>query len=320
MPLSGPITKTICLFLGILSVHAEPEVTVHTGMGGASAAVFLGTNLVVVANDEDNVLRTYRTDQAGAPVGRYDVSPWLNLHGQNREADLEGAARVGNRIYWIGSHGRNKDGKPRPNRHRFFATEVSDTDVSPSLRFTGSACSTLIEQMAATPGYESLGLLAATSIPPNEPGGLNIEALAAGADSSLLIGFRGPVPDGRALIAPLLNPAEVIDGKPARFGPPIRLDLDARGLRDMTWTGSDWLLIAGATGGDDSKPKLFRWSGGQSAPVHITKTGIKNFNPEAAAMPPGQNTDRLFVCSDDGKRGKKGANPTFRSFWIDAGR
>lgn len=311
---------SVCILTSAIVAMADPAVTVHTGMGGASAAVFVGTNLVVVANDEDNVLRTYRADDPGPPAAQFDASPWLHLSGQNREADLEGAARIGDRIYWIGSHGRNKDGKPRPNRSRFFATDISGVNGVPSLRFAGTACTTLIDQLTAAPGYADLQLGAAAALPAKESGGLNIEALSAGPDGSLFIGFRGPIPGGKALVATLLNPAEVVDGKPARFAPPLLLDLDARGLRDMTWTGSDWLLVAGATGGDDSKPKLFRWTGGTSAPVHITKTGIKNFNPEAAAVPPGPATDRLFVCSDDGKRLKKNVTPSFRSFWVDAGR
>ena len=33
------------------------------------------------------------------------------------EADIEGATRVQDRVYWITSHGANNDGEVRPSRH-----------------------------------------------------------------------------------------------------------------------------------------------------------------------------------------------------------
>ena len=41
------------------------------------------------------------------------------------EADFEDAARIGNRIYVIESHGRNKDGKLDRARYRFFGMDVA---------------------------------------------------------------------------------------------------------------------------------------------------------------------------------------------------
>jgi hypothetical protein len=40
--------------------------------------------------------------------------------------------------YWISSHGRNKNGKLREERHRFFATAVDTRTVPPSRRPIGS--------------------------------------------------------------------------------------------------------------------------------------------------------------------------------------
>ena len=83
------------------------EPVFYTGTCDASAGVALSTNLFAVASDEDSVIRVYHTDQAGAPVARFDFTRWLELDPKNPETDLEGGARVGNRCYWISSHGRN---------------------------------------------------------------------------------------------------------------------------------------------------------------------------------------------------------------------
>ena len=62
-------------------------------------------------------------------------------------------------------------------------------------------------------------------------GGFNIEGLASTPEGALLIGLRNPLRHGRALLVPLLNPDEVIEGGRARFGAPVELDLQQRGIR-----------------------------------------------------------------------------------------
>ena len=288
----------------------------HSGMSGASAAIFLDAGRVVVASDEDNRLRVYDPSASQPAITAWDASPWLHLSGRNPECDLEGAARVGNRIYWVGSHGRNKDGKHRSNRHRFFATEVTETPQGPRLRSVGTPCSTLVSAMLTNTALASLHLDTAATLPPDFKGGLSIEALAARPDGSLWIGFRGPLAKGKALLVPLLNPDAVLEGQAPRFGTPTRLDLGGRGLRDMAWTGSDWILVAGATGGDQKGTRLYRWNGGGSPPIALDLPALKNVHIEAVAVPPEQPVHRLFLCSDDSNRSSIGT-PSFRSFWIN---
>lgn len=302
---------------GTLSAKDSPPTSNrHPGMSGASAAIFLDSRRIVVASDEDNRLRLYDPTASRPAISTWDASPWLRLGRGNPECDLEGAARVGSRIYWIGSHGRNKDGKFRPNRHRFFATEVDETPEGPRLRSVGSPSSGLVSAMLADPGLASLSLAGASSLPPDARGGLSVEALAARPDGSLWIGFRGPLSKGRAVLVPLLNPDQVLDGRSPRFGPATLLDLDGRGLRDMAWTGSEWILVAGATGGDQKSTRLFRWSGEGANPVALDLPGLKNHHIEAVAVPPERPVRRLLLCSDDSHRDARG-EPSFRSYWID---
>jgi hypothetical protein len=91
--------------------------------------------------------------------------------------------------------------------------------------------------------------------------------LAATLEGDPLIGFRNPVPGSKALIARLKNPKGVTEGKPARFGPPIRLDLVGLGIRSLEW--SDELrnyLIVGGPAGEGGGLRLFRWSGDPTEP------------------------------------------------------
>src|SRR5262249_44507028 len=120
----------IVLLLGtLLSACAAEKLQLvrpaeYSGMRDASAAVAVSSNLFIVADDEKNTLRLYSADKPGPPLKEFDVNAFLEVTSKSPEADLEGAALVGNRAFWIGSHGRNKKGKERSNRCRLFATDI----------------------------------------------------------------------------------------------------------------------------------------------------------------------------------------------------
>lgn len=304
--------------VGFLLPHpgraAPREVSSHRGMANASAVAFLGNDLFCAASDEDNTLRTYRIDQDGEAIAAVDVSRSLLLRGKSLETDIEGAARVGDRIYWIGSHSRNKDGKLRPNRQRLFATRIVTNAAEITLVPLGHPCGSLLDAIARESSLTPFDLARASGLPP-EDGGLNIEGLAAGPNGELWIGLRSPNPGDKALLIPLINPADAIELKSLRFGAPKLLDLDGLGIRDITWTGRDWFIIAGkASGGGTAR--LYRWGGGDSLPERIEKPGFKKFNPEALVAIGAADAPRLLVLSDDGNRGKSLVKQ-FRSFWVD---
>lgn len=116
-----PALAGIAAVLAMSAGGSSAATTTYRGMCDASAAVGLPGDRFVVANDEDNVLRIYKR---GVP----DVQATVLLSdflASTEEVDIEGAARIGDRIYWITSHGQNKNGKDRPSRLRLFATQIS---------------------------------------------------------------------------------------------------------------------------------------------------------------------------------------------------
>jgi len=296
----------------------------YKGMADASGGVAVGSDLFVVADDEQNILRVYRRDAGGSPVKEFDVNAFLEVEGDSPEADLEGCARLGQRIYWIGSHGRNKNGKPRPNRCRFFATELTGTNSEVALTPVGRPCKRLLSDLLAEPRYARFELAKAAERAPKTEGALNIEGLSATPEGHLLIGFRNPVPGGKALVAPLLNPAEVIEGEPARFGEPILLDLGGIGIRDIAYYEQSYVIIAGSWHGGGPF-QLYRWSGGQAAPQPIKVDHLNEYNPEGIIIYPDEGLQKFQIVSDDGKlevdgvpgkQVKDSAKKSFRSFWI----
>ena len=299
---------------------AAAEITTYHGTSDASAAVFITEDSFVVADDENNALRIYRTDNPGQPLFSYDMSSFLAVAPDHPETDIEAAARVGDRIYWITSHGRNKNGKLRPNRYRFFATTLVRTSKTVTIVPAGRPCRDLLRQMLRTPWARTMGLDDATRL--NEPGlkkkereilapkrlGLNIEALAAVPDANTLyIGFRNPRPFGsvakrrHALVVPLTNaPAVIEKGAPAAFGEPILWDLAGLGLRSMEYSPrhSAFFLIAGPHDGAGDCV-LYRWSGDRQDPPKLVREIVApDFTPEV--LMPMRNSDKLLILSDDG--------------------
>src|SRR5690606_34273273 len=108
------------------NAQSPSDIVTFTGMCDASAATAIDDKHFVIGDDEDNNLRVYSL-AGGAPIYQKEISEFLGTMGKKgpKEADMEGAAKLGSSIFWITSHGRNKKGKERAERQRLFATEVS---------------------------------------------------------------------------------------------------------------------------------------------------------------------------------------------------
>ncbi len=303
----------------------------YTGRCDGSAAAALDEQTFVVASDEatlkqdatpqKNLLGIYRIDPGGAPRQTVDLTAALAPEPNNPaqhdpehvEADIEGAARIGDRIYWITSHGHNAKGKRRVDRYRFFATDVSGSGANSSLRLAGTSAAfpaymNLLKDMSGDPqlaGFKLAELEAGNKAP--EDGGINIEGLSATRDNKLLLAFRSPLTQGKALLVLLENANDLIAGKAAqaKFGVPVQLDLGGLGVRDIAyWKSKDVYIIIAGPAGSDGTFRLYQWSGNpaQSPVVIKDKTGneinLSGLNPEALVALP--NSNRLLLLSDDG--------------------
>lgn len=271
------------------------------GTCDASAVVALADGQFLVADDEDNTLRIYSWSQGGMPLQAFDLSDFLRVDRRSPEVDLEGAAVLGDRVFWISSHARNKKGRERESRHRFFATTLPRPEGTPRLQPVGQPYTRLLADLLHEPRLQPFNLAAAARLAPKQPGGLNIEGLCATPEGHLLIGFRNPIPDGKALVVPLLNPTELIEGRAARLGSPQLLDLGGLGIRDMTGAEDRYYLIAGAYDGH-GRSRLYEWRDGWPSPRLMPGIEFAGLNPEAIACVTVQGARRLLVVSDDGAR------------------
>jgi len=297
---------------------------VYTGAVDGSAAVALDVEHFVAASDEDSVLRVYGRDRGGPPLQSIDLTQFLDVPAASPETDIEAAARIGDRAYWISSHGRNSRGQEKEGRHRFFATDIVTSERGVTLRPAGKPYQDLLRDLIAAPSLEPFRLAEAAARPPKSAGGLNIEGLCATGDRHLLIGFRNPVPQGRALLVPLLNADAVIQGQRAQFGPPLRLDLGGLGIRDIAFWEGEYLIVAGPSDGK-GQSRLYRWAGNDQGPKLLRHVSLKGLNPEAVIVYRDRGLQQVQLLSDDSKKvqnddaGKSEAvlgQKQFRSIWV----
>lgn len=314
--------------------------------GESSAAVGMDANYMFIVDNEHEKLRLFACYPASTcpdPEYTFDVRPNLNLTSTNPEDDLESAFMTNvsgtNRIYWLGSHSNSKNsGAIRPNRFRFFATQVGGNGTgSPpyTLTYVGRYDHLRTDLCAWDAGNlhglgaNYFGLSASTNsgVTSEDLSGFNIEGLCLAPDgASAYLGFRTPLVNGsgattasgqrtNALIIPLLNCADLVTNNPvtgpgkAKFGTPFTLNLGRRGVRsiDSSYPGH-YLITAGPPGNASSPPvapgnfRLYTWTGNPGqAPIERLTDITGDYDPEGAVLPATPITSSTVIqfVSDD---------------------
>lgn len=297
---------------------------VYQGASDASAAVALDEFTFALADDEDNRLRVFRADSPGQPVSWLDLGDFLKPEPADLEADIEGAAMLGSRIYWLTSHDTNKRGELEPGRDYFFATDVSKEGHTWKLTPAGTPSRVLINSLLESPAFRELNRATGTKAHQATEGKkkkkeqeatgpavgpVSLEGLCASPDGRrLFMGFRQPrllgQEDriGRALVIPLENPREIVDQQAAPvFGDPQALDLGGLVIRSMEYSPAhDAIFIIAGPEKKGFTFILYRWDGLPSSPPIAVGPVVRaedQVTPEALVPFP---SGKLFVICDDG--------------------
>lgn len=216
--------------------------------------------------------------------------------------DLEGLALDNTGfVYAVTSHSRVEDGDTKAAREKLVRFRVEGQKVVQPRVANGlkRALKDTHPVLAAAAKVRDV----------KDAGGLNIEAIEFSADQNrLLVGFRSPLREGRALIASIENPHAVFDADEApRVAAHLEeLDLGGHGIRGMSYVPSldGFLVIGGPVSGADTQFDLWHWSGKRGAPAHrVTVPGLQGMEHAEGICPAViGGVERIIVVSDDGNR------------------
>lgn len=220
--------------------------------------------------------------------------------------DLEGlAADRSGFIYAITSHSRDDEGDVKKSREKLVRFRIDgDRVVRPKV---------VDGLKAALIARHAVLAEAAQVRDVKTGGGLNVEGLEVSPEQQLLIGFRSPLHNGRALIARVENLAAVFDSDEAPAIAPVldELDLGGHGIRGLSYVPAigAFLIVGGPASREDAAFDLWCWNGQPDASARrVTIPGLSGL-AKAEGVSPARidGVERIIVVSDDGNRAAKRA-------------
>jgi hypothetical protein len=218
--------------------------------------------------------------------------------------DLEGLALdQAGFVYGITSHSRDDDGDEKKSRERLVRFRVEGERVEEAKVVEGL-------KQALTARHAVLAT-AARIRDVKGHGGLNIEALEITPDQQrLLIGFRSPLQEGRALVATIENPSAMFESaETPRIAPSlVELDLGGQGIRGMAFVPAmgAYLIVGGPPSREQARFDLWSWSGEAGAPARpVSIPGLSSLEKAEGVSPAVVGgVERVVIVSDDGNRDK----------------
>jgi hypothetical protein len=275
-----------------------------TGIYEPSAIQQLPDGRFLVVEDEKQHPFSLVTINADGRIGSAPLNPEPLEAGDSfgKLDDLEGIAldRAGY-LYAITSHSRDGDGDEKKSRDKLVRFRIEGGRVV-APRVTGGLKPVL---MAAHPVLAAAAGIRDVKV----GGGLNIEALEISPDQQrLLIGFRSPLIDNRAIIAYVYNPSAVFEaGESPRISAVLeKLDLDGNGIRGMSYLPAldGYLIISGPIARETEQFRLWFWNGRRGDPAHhVTVPGLPGFeHAEGVSAAVIDGRQRVSIVSDDGNR------------------
>ena len=204
-------------------------------------------------------------------------------------------------LYAMTSHSRDSEGDEKPSREKLVRFRIDGQRVVAPQVVKGLKPALLKAHPVLAAAAAILDVKAG--------GGFNIESLEMSLDQQrLLIGFRSPLLDGRAILASVDNPAEMFDADaPPRVAALLMtLDLGGEGIRAMAHIPAlgGYLISSGPVGRAPLPFKLWFWCGHPDAAARrVAVPGLAGFERAegiSSALIGGR--PGIIVVSDDGNR------------------
>ncbi|WP_205789162.1 RCC1 domain-containing protein, partial [Microbacterium sp. CPCC 204701] len=248
---------------------ASPTALYYYGDSDASAAIDAGDGYILVADDDDQIIKLYKAGQTAYPVREFA----LNVQG-TAVRQIESAVRRGNTIYWVGAHYSFQSS----NRVIFTTTVTgSGADTQLELSKIYGPGSSFFPSIKAWDANNVHGLGANALMLANEGWAIAGTEFAPDQSATAYLGLERAVTvagASRAVIVPVTNFEQIVnesvdpDFVTPVFGAPILLDLGGRGIQDIRKNANDQYVILAGIPGSRNDDALYTWNGDpQSAPA-----------------------------------------------------
>ncbi len=275
-----------------------------TGIYEPSAIQQLADGRFLVLEDEKQHPFSLVTISPAGSVSSTPLSPGSQAAGDAlwKLDDLEAVAldRSGY-IYAMTSHSRDGDGDEKKSRDKLVRFRIEGDRVVTPMLIRGLKSALMETHPVLAHAAEIRDV--------KNGGGLNIEALEISPDQQrLLIGFRGPLLDNRAIIACIENLSAIFEAdEPPQVSPTLTtLDLRGDGIRGMSYLPSldGYLVISGPVVREQVQFQLWFWNGRRGAPARrVTVPGLHGFEHAEGVSPAViDGRQRIIIVSDDGNR------------------
>ncbi|MBX4967819.1 DUF3616 domain-containing protein [Rhizobium binae] len=216
-----------------------------------------------------------------------------------KETDAEGVSFSDGFFYIVGSHGRNKEGEKQDSRYfayRIPASALSggelgdENEVSPTVE-RSDRLADLLDQSDA---FKQANALAP------EKDGTNIEGLAVTGEK-VFVGFRGPLPGGKAVIGETTVDYLFDGGVGGIELHPVDLG-KGQAIRDLAPYRDGLLILAGPQDRNGGAAAIYVWSrdNGSSRLAELNPVGSKDRQPETLMVLSEENGSIRCLVFDDG--------------------
>ncbi|MDP2031232.1 MAG: DUF3616 domain-containing protein [Thiobacillus sp.] len=273
-----------------------------TGLYEPSSIQQLADGRFLVVEDEKSHPFSLVTISAAGDVSSTPLLPPAGDDAAWKLDDLEALAldRAGY-VYALTSHSRDAEGDEKKARDKLVRFRVEDGRMVEPMLVRGLKPALVRAHPALAAAAEIADV--------KSSGGFNIEAMEFSADGQqLLVGFRSPLLEQRAIIACVENPAAIFE----RCEPPrvsrtlITLDLGGDGIRGLAYLPAleGYLVISGPVASQQVHFQLWFWSGLPDAPARrVSVAGLPGFEHAEGVSPAViDGRQRIIIVSDDGSR------------------
>ena len=267
-----------------------------------SGATTLPDGKVLIVEDEGHAkalkLLEIEPNANISEIGNLYLRKKMKKFFKKNVEDLEGVTSNANTVYAITSHSLTRTAKRKAEREQFLMFTYNDGAME-SLHSYGALKSDLHSRF---PKIFVTNLFQSDRI--------NIEGLATD-DKSLLLAFRAPTVNTKALLIPIKNPKKVFleDEKP-KFGQAIYLDLDGDGIRAITYDKkkNGYWIISGSSNDRMGTFTLWFWDKKKGTLSMVKNQPDIGYGEGVTLVNTHSDKPALLIVDDDGKKPNKSAD------------